>query len=76
MVTGATVEVRQAARARRAARSRVQHFGARIKTAPTAARRLAEAFDYLRAVGAGLPDEEKDAWVQVLTDLADGRNKR
>lgn len=75
MVHGATVQDRKLARARRAAKNRLQHYGHRIKSAPTESQRLVEAFDFLRAVAAGLGDGEKRALARILAELADERNK-
>lgn len=76
MVRGATVQDRKVARARKASKSRVEHYGQQIKTAPTQARKLSAAFDFLRAVADDLGDSEKEALWRVLVRLADERNKR
>lgn len=74
-VTGATLPERQAKRAAASAKTRARHYAHRIRTAPTAARGLAEACDYLRAVAADLPVATQRRLTRAVVDLADRKGE-
>lgn len=75
-VRGTTTEERADARRLRRGQRRFEFFATEIRNAVNGRQRLAQACQYVKAVGDELDEDGRNALAKAVAELADRRNPR